>query len=113
MRSPADVDAFETKQDAQPKQLPRMRSSADTDAYEAKLAWQQKRVTGMQSPADVEKYETQHDREHRERAHVNNPGQGDFDVKMEHESVWTQQPRRDIDAESIEGTGKGRKGKKA
>jgi hypothetical protein len=37
------------------------------------------------------------DREHREKVDVSNPGQTEFDVKYEHESVWTTKPKRDVD----------------
>ncbi len=109
MRNAADADAYETHQDAQAKQLPRMRNAADADTYEAKLAWQQKKVTGIRSAADAEAYETQLDREDRDAPDLHNPGQTEFEVKMEHESVWTTPVRRDIDAESIAG----KKGKSA
>ena len=85
-----------------------MRNAADVDSYEAKLAWQQKKISGMRNSADVDAYETQQDREDRDAPDLSNPGQTEFEVKMEHESVWTQPMRRDIDAESIEG----KKGKK-
>ncbi len=59
----------------------------------------------------MDAYEAQLDREDRDNPNLNNPGQSEFEVKMEHESVWTTPMRRDIDAESIEGK-KGKKGGK-
>jgi hypothetical protein len=50
----------------------------------------------MRSAADDEAYDTKHDRETRERSFAHNPGQSEFEVKMEHESVWTTPLKRDI-----------------
>jgi hypothetical protein len=99
MRSPADAETFEAKQDTQHKPLPRMQSAADVEAYEAKFAWRQKRVTGIRNAADTEA-EAKLDRETREKVDVFNPGQTEFDVKYEHESVWTTKPKRDVDNSS-------------
>ncbi|HLF16431.1 MAG TPA: hypothetical protein VI796_03245, partial [Candidatus Thermoplasmatota archaeon] len=51
----------------------------------------------IRAAPDVDPSSVRKDREERARAHVSNPGQSEFEVKYEHESVWTTAPRRDVD----------------
>ena len=77
--------------------IPSMRSPADAESYETKFAWRQKEVKGIRNAADDETAVPKQDRQLREKVDVHNPGQDEFDVKYEHESVWTTKPKRDVD----------------
>ena len=47
--------------------------------------------------ADAEPMAVRHDQEHRDAEPVDNPGQSEFEVRYEHESVWTTKPKRDAE----------------
>ena len=98
MMSPADVDAYEARVAKESRGgIPSMRSPADAESYETKFAWRQKEVKGIRNAADDETAVPKQDRQLREKVDVHNPGQDEFDVKYEHESVWTTKPKRDVD----------------
>jgi hypothetical protein len=99
MMSAADVDSYEAKVSKESRGgIPSMRSAADADAYEAKFAWRQKEVKGIRNAADDETATPKQDRrESQGKFDVTSPGQTEFDVKYEHESVWTTKPKRDVD----------------
>ena len=78
--------------------IPSMRNVADAESYETKFAWRQKEVKGIRNAADDETATPKQDRrESQGKFDVTSPGQTEFDVKYEHESVWTTKPKRDVD----------------